>query len=85
MYTDEIRNAVKSLTSPKGFVVDIVEYTDFDPQFIGLRFYSSQWDLYSEDERLSAALYLKEMKEVIESYNVLVTLEPVNGAPSEEL
>lgn len=81
MYTDEIKKAVQSLKSPKGFIVDIVEYIDFDPQFIGLRFYGSQWNSYTDDQRFNAAMFLKEMKETIESFNIKVTLEPVDGEP----
>lgn len=83
MYTDEIKKAVQALAGPKNFVVDIVEYVDFDPQFIGLRFYSVQWELYTDEERFAGAMYLKEMKELIESFGILVTLEPVEGEPGE--
>lgn len=83
MYTKKIKDAVDKLMSPDNFIVDIVGYEEFDPQFIGLRFYSSQWYAFNDEERLTAALYLKEMKETIESFNILVTLEPVEGAPQD--
>lgn len=77
LYTPQIKEAVDKIRVPKDFVVDIVEYNLY-PAFIALRFYESQWVAFSEPERLVCARYLSTIKNIMESFGVLVTLEPVS-------
>lgn len=80
VYTPQIRSQVKSLKVPADFVMDIVEY-DFEPPFIGLRFYESHWRHMSEPERLKCVEYMAKVKKIIEAYGVKVTLDPVYDVP----
>jgi len=88
IYTREMQSVVKSIRAPHEFVVDIVEYDMKGHQFIGLRFYESQWEYYNENERLNCVLYLDKVKTIIERFGVRVTLEPVidtgNNLPTKK-
>lgn len=81
VYTPKIKVAVKAIPVPLDFSVDIVEY-DFTPPYIGLRFYESQWRHLSENERLKCIAYLIDVKQVIESFGINVTIDPVYDLPS---
>ena len=88
IYTKEMQNVVKSIRPPHEFVIDIVEYDMKGHQFIGLRFYESQWEYYNENERLNCILYLDKVKRILERFGVRVTLEPVidtgNSLPTKK-
>lgn len=77
IYNNQMRSAIKSLKQPHEFIIDIVEYDMKGHQFIGIRFYESQWAYYNEKERLDCILYLKKIRSIIESFGVRTTLEPV--------
>ncbi len=78
IYTEQVRRAVNSIKPPHEFIVDIVEY-NLDPKnpFIGLRFYESQWNYFSESERLRCISYLEKLKSILTGYGISATLEPV--------
>lgn len=88
IYTPQMKAAVKSLKAPHEFIVDIVEYDLKGHEFISLRFYESQWEYYSESERLKCILYISKIKKIIEGFGVRVTLEPVidtgNNLPTKK-
>jgi len=77
IYTPTIRQAVKSISVPHDFIVDFIEY-DIDPTkpFMGLRFYESQWNWFTEKERLDCIAYLDKVRNVLTSFGISVTLEP---------
>ena len=77
IYNPRIKAAVRSIPAPNEFVIDIIEYDLKGHQFLGIRFYESQWEYYNENERLSCIFYLNKVKSVIESFGVRVTLDPV--------
>lgn len=76
IYTSEMRKAVRSVSAPHGFVVDFMEY-DMYPPFIGLRFYQSQWDYYSETERLACIEYLIKLRNIFTGFGIKTTLDPI--------
>lgn len=80
IYTPQMKAAIKSLTVPSDFVMDIVEY-DFVPPYIALRFYESHWRHMSDPERLRCIQYMEKVKKIIESHGVKVTLDPVYDVP----
>lgn len=71
-----MRKAVRSVSIPHEFVVDIMEYDQYPP-FIGLRFYQSQWDYYNETERLRCIEYLLKLKKIFADFGVKTTLDPI--------
>lgn len=77
IYTPRVRQAVKSVPVPHDFVVEFIEY-NIDPRhpFIGLRFYESQWEWYTEKERLHCLTYLEKVKSILTGFGISVTLEP---------
>lgn len=77
IYTPQMKSAVKSIKAPHEFIIDIVEYDMKGHQFIGIRFYESQWEYYNEKERLDCILYLDKVKSIIEGFGVRATLDPV--------
>jgi hypothetical protein len=80
IYTPKIRQAVRSVLVPQDFVMDIVEY-DFIPPYIALRFYESHWRSMTDNEKLKCIRYLQKIKNIIESYGIKVTLDPVYDIP----
>lgn len=88
IYTPQIKAAVHSIKSPHDFVIDIIEYDLKGHEFLGIRFYESQWEYYNENERLACIFYLNTVKSVIESFGVRVTLDPVidtgNNLPTKK-
>lgn len=88
IYTPKIRAAVHSISAPHEFVIDIIEYDMQGHQFLGIRFYESQWEYYNEKERLDCILYLDRVKSIIESFGVRATLDPVidtgNNLPTKK-
>lgn len=82
MFETQIKKAMRP--SPHGLIVDFVEHdTEAYGQFVGLRFYSSQWLELSHNQRLDCIEYLKLVKAALEKQGVLVTLEPVSGDPDD--
>jgi hypothetical protein len=80
IYTPNIKKAVKSVSVPSNFVMDIVEY-DFHPPYIALRFYESHWRHMSDKERLKCIKYMQSVKSIIQSHGISVTLDPVYDVP----
>lgn len=80
IYTPAIKRDVHSLPVPANFVMDVVEY-DFHPPYIGLRFYESHWRHMNDNERLKCIDYMTKVKNIIESYGIQVTLDPVYDLP----
>ena len=86
-----MKNAIRSIPAPHDFVIDIVDYTGVSkngPPFLAIRFYESQWEYYTEKERLKCIEYLAKVRNVLISLGATVTLEPVidtgNTIPSEK-
>jgi hypothetical protein len=77
IYTPKMKEAVHAIPIPHDFAIDIVEY-HLEPKFLAIRFYESQWMHYNDKERLKCILYLDRIKTLLESYGVMVTLEPVS-------
>jgi len=77
IYTPGMKNAVQQFKPPHEFIIDIVEYDMKGHEFIGIRFYESQWEYYNEQERLACIEYLNKVKKTIEGFGVRVTLDPV--------
>jgi hypothetical protein len=88
IYTPQIKQAVRSIKAPHEFVIDIIEYDMVGHEFLGIRFYESQWEYYNEKERLACILYLDRVKSTIESFGVRATLDPVidtgNNLPTKK-
>lgn len=76
LYTSKMREALHQIKVPHDFTIDIFEY-DLEPPFLAIRFYESQWLHYNDSERLRCIMYLDKVKTLLESYGVLVTLEPI--------
>ena len=82
IYSRAMRQAVHSIPVPHKFIMDVVEFPTHDGGFLMLRFYSDQWEAFSEMERGECAEYLAKIKSVLEGFGVLSTLDPVIGSPS---
>ena len=76
LYTPKVRAAVRSIPSPHQFEMEVFEYSNFDPKFIGLRFKESQWAYYTEAERYDCLMYLEKVREVLTGFGIASTLEP---------
>jgi hypothetical protein len=81
IYTSKMKSEVRSIPVPADFVMDIVEFDEFNPPYILLRFYESHWRHLSERERLKCIQYMEKIKRIIQSYGVKVSLDPVYDVP----
>ena len=81
IYTPKIKSEVRAIPVPADFVMDIVEFDEFNPPYILLRFYESHWRHMSDKERLKCIQYMSRVKKTIEAYGVQVSLDPVYDVP----
>jgi hypothetical protein len=81
IYTPRIKAEVHKIPVPADFVMDIVEFEEFHPPYILLRFYESHWKHMSDKERLSCIQYMDKVKKIIKSYGINVSLDPVYDVP----
>lgn len=77
IYTPEVSAAIRSIKMPVDMTVDIVDYG----QYIGIRFYESEWNHLSESERLKMAVYFQAVKKMLERGGVKSTLDPIYDQP----
>lgn len=77
IYTPDVAAAIKSIPMPVEMSVDIVDYG----QYLGLRFYESEWRHLSEGERTKMAMYFQAVKKMLEKGGVNATLDPVYDEP----
>lgn len=80
IYTRRMHEAVHKIPVPRGFVMDIIEFSDGEP-FLMLRFYADQWYSFDETQRADCAEYLQRVKDTLTMYGVRATLDPVVGSP----
>lgn len=88
IYTNRMREAVRSIKPPHEFIIDIVVYDEVQPAFLAIRFYESQWEYYNEKERLDCIIYLEKVRKILTSFGVSVTLDPImdtgNNLPTKK-
>jgi hypothetical protein len=75
MYTNEMRRAVHSINSPKGFGVQIID----NDHFLTIKLDEKQFLHMVHDEKISALQYVVKLKKALEDNGaiVLVTREAV--------
>lgn len=73
LYTPQMRANVRMLKPPKDFSIGIMDYG----QFLSIQFYESEWRHLNDTERLRCIKYVSDVKKVLESYGVNVTLDPI--------
>lgn len=75
MYTDEMKRAVRSITPPKGFGVDIID----NEHFITVRADEASFmKLFDRDKRL-AVEYMVRVKKALEENGAIVMLVRTGG------
>lgn len=77
IYTPEVAAAIRSIPMPIEMTVDIIDYDNY----IGIRFYESEWSHLSESERLKMAMYFQAVKKMLERGGISATLDPVYDTP----
>lgn len=77
IYTPDVAAAIKTIPMPVEMTVDIVDYG----QYLGIRFYESEWNHISDNERLKMAMYFEAIKKMLKRGGVLSTLDPVYDKP----
>ena len=75
MYTDSMRNAVHSITPPKGFGVEIID----NEHFLTVKLDEYKFLKMLHDEKIAALQYVVQLKNALEVNGaiVLVTREAV--------
>lgn len=81
IYTPAMKAAVNSVKMPHDLPIDIIGY-EMHPPFIGIRFYESHWRYLSEKERLDCIEAILAIKQIIESFGVQATIDPVYDGPA---
>lgn len=77
IYTPDVAAAIRSIPMPVEINIDIVDYGDY----LGVRFYESEWAHLSESERLKMAMYFQALKKMLEKGGIQSTLDPVYDKP----
>lgn len=77
IYTPDVAAAIRSIKMPVEMTVDIVDYGNY----LGIRFYESEWSHISESERLKMAIYFEAVKKMLKKGGVEATLDPVYDQP----
>jgi hypothetical protein len=77
IYTPEVSAAIRSVKMPVEMTVDIVDFGSY----LGIRFYESEWEQISEDERIKMAMYFQALKKMLKNANIEATLDPVYDKP----
>jgi hypothetical protein len=77
IYTPEVAAAIRSIPIPVEMNVDIVDYGDY----LGIRFYESEWSHISEPERLKMAIYFQAVKKMLLRGGIQSTLDPIYDSP----
>lgn len=77
IYTPDVSAAIRSIPVPVEMTIDIVDYEDF----LGIRFYESEWSHLSESERLKMAMYFQALKKMLEKGGIKSTLDPIYDKP----
>lgn len=70
MYTDSMQRAFRSLTPPKGFMVDIID----NEHFLTVRANESQFMRLDEFEKRRAIEYMVKVKKALEDNGAIVML-----------
>jgi hypothetical protein len=75
MYTDTMRRAVRSITSPKNFGVEIID----NEHFLTIKLNEYDFITMNHDEKIQALQYVVQLKSALEMEGaiVLVTREPI--------
>ena len=73
LYTPQMRASVRAIKPPKDFSIGIMDYG----KFLSIQFYESEWRHLSDPERLRCIKYMNDVKKVLESQGVSVTLDPI--------
>ena len=77
IYTPDVAAAIRSIPIPVEMTIDIVDYGDY----LGIRFYESQWSHLSESERLKMAIYFQLLKKILKNGGIQSTLDPIYDKP----
>jgi hypothetical protein len=77
LYTPDVSMALKAIPQPVDIPVDIVDYG----KYLGIRFYESDWNYLSENERYKMGAYFEVIRRLLKSKNISSTLDPVYDVP----
>lgn len=77
IYTPDVAAAIRSIPIPVEMTIDIVDYGNY----LGIRFYESEWSHISESERLKMAMYFQAIKKLLEKGGIQSTLDPIYDKP----
>jgi len=77
IYTPDVAAAIRSIPMPVEISIDIADYGDY----LGIRFYESEWEHLSEPERLKMAMYFQALKKMLSRGGVPSTLDPIYDKP----
>lgn len=77
LYTPDVAIKVKAIPLPVDMPVDIVDYG----KYLGIRFYESDWNYLSENERYKMGAYFEIVRRIFKAHNINCTLDPVFDTP----
>ena len=77
IYTPDVSAAIRSVKMPVEMTVDIIDFGEY----LGIRFYESEWAHISESERIKMAMYFEIIKKMLKNAGIKSTLDPVYDKP----
>ena len=77
IYTPDVSAAIRSVKMPVEMTIDIVDFGDY----LGIRFYESEWAHISENERIKMAIYFEAIRKMLKNAGINSTLDPIYDKP----
>jgi hypothetical protein len=77
IYTPDVSAAIRSVKMPVEMTIDIVDFGDY----LGIRFYESEWAHISESERIKMAAYFELIRRMLKNAGISSTLDPIYDKP----
>lgn len=73
LYSDEIRNYIRTRSWPARLLYEIVEYNDY----LGFRLFRNNFNSFDGEDRLQIAMTVKEIMEKIRADGIPIYMEVV--------
>jgi len=73
LYSDEIRNYIRTRSWPAGLLYEIVEYEGY----LGFRLFRNNFNSFDGEDRLQIAMTVKEIMEKIRADGIPIYMEVV--------
>jgi len=75
LYSDEVRNFIRTRDWPRGLAWEVVEY----PDYLGFRLFRDNFNSFDGEDRLQIAMMVKEVMEKIRKDGIPIYMEKMES------